>query len=208
MAGAMGMPFLPTLSGFGPEILTTWGFFKEIRQTDPQITDEKLAVLDNPFGDWGGTSQVVAVPAINPDVTIIHIQKADPMDICSIQGLPFADIEQVKASWHVIVTCEDLVDKAILRKNPDMNQIPFIHVSAVCHNAPNNVIFFKRGAMDSLLEELPFAAADPRIMYWAAANSRLSNAFATMQNRITGRHFRRGANWQVRKPEHHLYRAL
>jgi len=53
-------------------------------------------------------------------------------------------------------------------------------------NAPDSIIFFETGAIDSLLEELPFAVADPRIMYWAAANSRLMDAFATMQNRITG----------------------
>ncbi len=53
-------------------------------------------------------------------------------------------------------------------------------------NAPDSVIFFETGAIDSLLEELPFAVADPRIMYWAAANSRLTDAFATMQNPITG----------------------
>lgn len=55
-------------------------------------------------------------------------------------------------------------------------------------NAPDSVIFFETGAIDSLLEELPFAVADPRIMYWAAANSRLTDAFATMQNPITGKH--------------------
>ncbi|MBC2705417.1 CoA-transferase subunit beta [Desulfobacula sp.] len=54
-------------------------------------------------------------------------------------------------------------------------------------NAPDSVIFFETGAIDSLLEELPFAVADPRIMYWAAANSRLTDAFATMQNPITGK---------------------
>ncbi len=53
-------------------------------------------------------------------------------------------------------------------------------------NAPGSVIFFESGAMDSLLEELPFAVADPRIMYRAAANSRLIDSFAVMQNRITG----------------------
>lgn len=53
-------------------------------------------------------------------------------------------------------------------------------------NAPDSVIFFETGAIDSLLEELPFAVADPRIMYWAAANSRLTDAFATMQNPVTG----------------------
>jgi len=54
-------------------------------------------------------------------------------------------------------------------------------------NAPDSVLFFETGAIDSLLEELPFAVADSRIMYWAAANSRLIDAFATMQNPITGK---------------------
>jgi glutaconate CoA-transferase subunit A len=133
MAGAMGVPFLPTLSGFGSDILTKWGFSKTLRKSDPKIANEKLAVIDNPFGDWTGASKVVLVPAINPDITIIHVQKADSMGTCSIQGLTFADIEQVKASKHVIVTCEKLVKKEELRQNPDLNQIPFIHVSAVCH---------------------------------------------------------------------------
>ena len=133
MAGAMGLPFLPTLSGLGTDILTKWGFPQSMRKADPKIVDDKLIVLDNPFGSWTGASKVVLVPAINPDITIIHVQKADAMGTCSIQGLSFADIEQVKASKQVIVTCEKLVAKEELRQNPDLNQIPFIHVSAVCH---------------------------------------------------------------------------
>ncbi len=133
MAGAMGLPFLPTLSGLGTDILTKWGFPQSMRKADPKIVDDKLIVLDNPFGNWTGASKVVLVPAINPDITIIHVQKADSMGTCSIQGLSFADIEQVKASKQVIVTCEKLVAKEELRQNPDLNQIPFIHVSAVCH---------------------------------------------------------------------------
>ena len=133
MAGAMGVPFLPTLSGLGSDILTKWGFSKSMRKSDPKIADKKLAVIDNPFGDWADASKVVLVPAINPDITIIHVQKADAMGTCSIKGLSFADIEQVKASKNVIVTCEKLVKKEELRQNPDLNQIPFLHVSAVCH---------------------------------------------------------------------------
>ncbi len=133
MAGAMGVPFLPTLSGFGSDILTQWGFPESLRQSDPKIVDKKLEVIDNPFGNWAGASKVLLVPAINPDVTIIHVQKADPMGTCSIQGLTFADVEQVKASKTVIVTCEELVDTDDLKQDPDLNQIPFIHVSAVCH---------------------------------------------------------------------------
>lgn len=55
-------------------------------------------------------------------------------------------------------------------------------------NAPQSVIFFETGAIDSKLEDLPLAVADPRIMYQASANGGLLDAFATMQNRFTGEH--------------------
>jgi glutaconate CoA-transferase subunit B len=53
-------------------------------------------------------------------------------------------------------------------------------------NAPNSITFFETGAIDSQLEEIPMAVADPRVMYGASSNSGLLDAFATMQNRITG----------------------
>jgi glutaconate CoA-transferase subunit A len=133
LAGAMGVPFMPTLSGFGSEMTTAWGFSKAMRQADPKIVDEKLIVMDNPFGSWGDASKVLLVPAINPDATFIHVQKADTMGTCRIDGLTFADVEQAKASRHVVVTCEELVEPRELRDQPERNQIPFVHVSAVCH---------------------------------------------------------------------------
>lgn len=133
LAGAMGVPFLPTRSSLGSDIIHKWGFSKEMRQTDPKLPKDKLLVVDNPFGSWGDTSKLVLVPAITPDVTIIHVQKADKEGTARIEGLPFTDVEQVKSSKHVIITCEELVDKEELRINPDMNQIPFIYVDAVVH---------------------------------------------------------------------------
>ncbi len=132
-AGAMGIPFIATRSGLGTDILKKWGFSKEIRVKDPQIPDKKIEVIDNPFTGWLGASKVVLVPAINPDVTIIHVQKADKYGTCRIEGLNFADVDQVKASKNVIVTCEEIVETDELRKKPEYNQIPFIHVSAVVH---------------------------------------------------------------------------
>ncbi len=52
--------------------------------------------------------------------------------------------------------------------------------------APNSVIFFETGAIDSLLEEVPLAVADPRVMFWTSVNGNLADSFATMQNRMTG----------------------
>jgi glutaconate CoA-transferase subunit B len=54
-------------------------------------------------------------------------------------------------------------------------------------NAPNSVIFFETGAIDSRLEEVPMAVADPRVMLGAAVNGSLADAFGYMQNRLTGR---------------------
>ncbi len=54
-------------------------------------------------------------------------------------------------------------------------------------SAPNSVLFFETGAIDSILEEVPLAVADPRVMYGTAVNGSLADAFATMQNRRTGR---------------------
>ncbi len=53
-------------------------------------------------------------------------------------------------------------------------------------SAPNSVIFFETGAIDSQLEEVPMAVADPRVMLDAAVHGSLGDAFAFMQNRAAG----------------------
>jgi glutaconate CoA-transferase subunit A len=133
MAGAMGVPFLPTRSSLGSDLVTRWGFSKSRRQADPLIPDQKLVILDNPFGNWADTERVVLVPAINPDVTIIHVQAADRQGTARITGLPFADVEQAKAARHLIITCEALIEDDLLRGAPERNQIPFFCVDAVVH---------------------------------------------------------------------------
>ena len=133
LAGAMGVPFLPTLSGLGTDIVRKWGFSPGMRAKHAELPDKKLEIIDNPFGNWGGAAKVVLVPAINPDVTIIHVQKADKNGTCRIEGLNFADIDQVKAAKNVIVTCEEIVPTDQLRERPEHNSIPFIHVDAVVH---------------------------------------------------------------------------
>jgi glutaconate CoA-transferase, subunit A len=132
-AGAMGTPFITTLSGFGTDIIGKWGFCQEMRAKDPKLPNKKLEIIDNPFANWGGAAKVILIPAINPDVTIIHVQKADKNGTCRIEGLNFADIDQVKAAKKVIVTCEEIVDTEQLRERPEHNSIPFIHVDAVVH---------------------------------------------------------------------------
>ncbi|MFZ0132555.1 MAG: CoA-transferase [Desulfobacterales bacterium] len=131
MAGAMGVPFLPTRSGLGTGIIDEWGFPAELRATDPRLPKQKLIVMENPFDGWGDAARLVLVPAITPDVTILHVQKADAQGTVRIEGLPFADVEQAKAARALIVTCEELVDTDVLRREPDRNQVPFFCVDAV-----------------------------------------------------------------------------
>ncbi len=133
LAGAMGVPFLPTRSGLGTDIIEKWGFSREMRKADPRLPDYKLRVVENPFGSWGDAEKLVLVPAIHTDVAIVHVQKADRQGTARIEGLPFTDVEQIKASKHVILTCEELADTDEMRQNPDLNQIPFFCVDAVVH---------------------------------------------------------------------------
>ena len=133
MAGAMGVPFLPTRSSLGTDIINKWGFSENLRKSDERIPDQKLLVMDNPFGNWGDTPKVVLVPAITTDVTFIHAQKANLEGTARMEGLTFSDVEQAKSSRHVIVTCEELIEDDSLKENPDSNQIPPFCVSAVVH---------------------------------------------------------------------------
>ena len=130
-AGAMGVPFLPTRAGLGSDIAAKWGFDRQLRKHDDRLPDHKLVIIDNPFNAWADIPKVLLVPAINPDVTLLHVQKADRQGTVRIQGLPFADVEQAKAARRVIVTCEELLPTQALRKEPGANQLPPLCVDAV-----------------------------------------------------------------------------
>ena len=136
LAGSMGIPFMPTYSSLGTDIIKKWGFDSELRYKDDKIAREKVVLLENPFSkieNQKNRDQLVLVPAINPDVTIIHAQKSDIEGCTKIEGLTFADVEQAKASRYVIVTCEEIVETNELKKDPGANQIPSFCVDAVVH---------------------------------------------------------------------------
>ena len=91
-------------------------------------------------------------------------------------------------------TLRELMTIAAARQIPDGSiifcgtGISMVAAMAAKHiNAPNSTIFFETGAIDSALEELPLAVADPRVMYYTAVNGDLTDAFSYMQNRKTGK---------------------
>ena len=131
LAGAMGVPFLPLKGVKQTDIFKKWGFDRTFRSQTPRIPNKKLATIKNPFDEPGTQQELIVVPAIRPDVTLLHVQKADAEGTCRIEGLTFADVEQAKASSRLIVSCEELVPRKEMRNEPDRNQIPFFIVDAV-----------------------------------------------------------------------------
>jgi len=78
------------------------------------------------------TGEVLAtVPALNPDVTIVHAQRADARGNTQIWGLLGVQKEAAFASERVIVVVEELVDERVIRSDPNRTLIPAVIVSAV-----------------------------------------------------------------------------
>jgi glutaconate CoA-transferase subunit A len=74
---------------------------------------------------------LAAVPALNPDVTIIHAQRADAQGNTQIWGLFGVQKEAAFASRRVIVVIEELVDEFVIRADPNRTVIPGFIVDAV-----------------------------------------------------------------------------
>ena len=75
---------------------------------------------------------VIVVPALNPDVAIVHVQRADNEGNAHIWGIIGEQKEAAFASRHVILTAEEIVDEAVIRSDPNRTLIPGFIVDAVC----------------------------------------------------------------------------
>lgn len=128
LAGSLGIPFIPTRSGPGSDILKYDGFPPEVRK-EPKVAPRKYAKIQNPFREE--TDEVVLLPALTPDVSIIHAQHVGDDGTVRIKGLTFADVEQAKAADTVIVTCEEIVPRSFIRADPDQNCLPSFFVDAI-----------------------------------------------------------------------------
>jgi len=124
-AAAMGVPFLPGRVMLGSDTLK-YSAGKII--ADP-FTGQKL----------------LAVPALYPDVGIIHVHQADRFGNARIDGTSIVDLDLVKASKRLIITTERMVDTEEFRRDPRTTSIPYWQVDAVCHvpygSYPGNMPF-------------------------------------------------------------------
>ena len=111
-AGAMGVPFMPIRSMLGSDVL---------RQRPDAVE------MDCPFTK----EKLLLIPALNPDVALIHVQRCDAYGNAQIDGLPFVDIDLAMAANKVILSTEQVVSNDQIRRAPDRTRIPFFAVDAV-----------------------------------------------------------------------------
>ncbi len=114
LAGASHLPFFPLRSYFGSEM--------------PRV-NEQIKMVNSPYGD----DVVAVVPPLNPDVAIIHAQRADRQGNTHVWGLLGVQKEVAFAAHKVIVVVEEIVDESVIRADPNRTLIPGLIVDAVVH---------------------------------------------------------------------------
>ncbi|HKD92180.1 MAG TPA: CoA-transferase [Terriglobales bacterium] len=111
-AGAMGVPFLPTSTALGSDVAKGNHFFYRVF---------------SPFDQ----RPLWAVRALNPDVTIVHVQRADADGNAHCWGNFGVMIEAVRAAKRVIVAAEEIVAPEVIASDPNRTVVPGFLVSAV-----------------------------------------------------------------------------
>jgi glutaconate CoA-transferase subunit A len=111
-AGAARLPFWPMRNYMG---------------TDLPAVNPRIATVACPYTG----ERLATVPALNPDVTIVHAQRADAQGNTQIWGLLGVQKEAAFASGRVIVVVEELVDEQVIRADPNRTLIPGLVVDAV-----------------------------------------------------------------------------
>lgn len=112
LAGALGIPFMPTKSFLGSDFPL---YNKEIKEMNDPYTGEKVAL----------------VPAANPDVALIHCSRADKRGNGQIFGFSANAENAARAAKCTILTCEKMVESDVIRQTPNQTVIPEYVVDAV-----------------------------------------------------------------------------
>jgi len=111
-AGATNLPFFPLRSNIG---------------SDLPAHNPNIKTVTCPY-----TGQVLStVPALNPDVAVIHAQRADAQGNAHIWGIIGEQREAAFAARKVIITCEEIVSSEVIKSDPNRTLIPGFLVDAV-----------------------------------------------------------------------------
>ena len=120
LAGALGLSFIPIKSLFASEIL-------ERLETGSGASDVKR--FKCPFTG----EEYVLLRALEPDVSVIHVQVADAEGNCQIHGARWSNDEQAKAGRRIVVVAEEIVPTEFIQRLPERTVIPGHRVEAVIH---------------------------------------------------------------------------
>ncbi len=117
MAGALGMPFVPVKDMAGTDLMNVSSF----------MGDGKYKMIESPFD----RSPVMLAPALRPDVAIIHVQQADGEGNAQMWGIGGDCKWGANAAHRVIVSCERIVSRETIGKDPSRTIVPAFKVVAV-----------------------------------------------------------------------------
>lgn len=115
-AAIQGVPFMPVAGLLESDLLVARDF----------------RLVQDPYSD----EEVVAIPAIQPDVAIIHVHESDQLGNAVIHGSHFEDVLMIQAAKRVILTAERIVDGSAFGSNPARATISSLYIDAVV-DAPN-----------------------------------------------------------------------
>jgi glutaconate CoA-transferase subunit A len=113
-AAAAGLPFLP------------------MNQTAARDLEQANPLIRRVTDPYSG-QEVIVVPALHPDVAIVHVQRADANGNAHLWGIVGEQKEVAFAARRLILTAEEIVDERVIRSDPNRTIIPGFIVSAVCH---------------------------------------------------------------------------
>lgn len=120
LAGALGLSFIPIKSLIASEIL-------DRLEHGPGAEDVKR--MQCPFTG----ENYIALRALTPDVSFVHVQIADAQGNCRIDGPRWDNEEQAKAANRLIVVAEEIVATEEIQRQPERTVIPGHRVEAVIH---------------------------------------------------------------------------
>ncbi len=117
LGGALNVPFMPLRSMMGTDMA----------RLSRYRGDKKLKVIDCPFTG----EKICLVPSLQPDFSIVHVQRVDMSGNAQIDGIVGEDIEGSRCGKKLIVLAEELIDEEEIRTRPDQTKIPAMYVDHV-----------------------------------------------------------------------------
>jgi glutaconate CoA-transferase, subunit A len=119
LAGALGLSFIPIKSLLASEVLDRL----------ERDAGDSVARISCPFT----AENYIALKALIPDISFVHVQIADEEGNCRIAGPRWDNEEQAKAAQRLIIVAEEIVPTDEIRREPERAIIPAHRVEAVVH---------------------------------------------------------------------------